>query len=90
MIEPFSGQPRKHQGRDAIMAFFRETMKNPPPEMNVTLDRLDMDQDRIRAEWTCTSSAFPKPMRGYDLYRISDGKIQHTEVVLTEMPPMEA
>lgn len=88
MVEPFSGKPNTLQGKEAIVAFYGEAVKNSPPDMKVTLDRLDMDQDKVRAEWTCTSSTFPKPMRGYDLYRIVDSKIQYVEVVVTEMPPM--
>ncbi len=88
VIEPFSGQPRTHRGKKDIMAWFLEAVAEMPPDMTLKLDRLDMDGDRVRAEWTCMASVFPTPMRGYDLYKIVRGKIEHAEFVVTEMPPM--
>jgi hypothetical protein len=82
-IEPFSGQPVSHVGLDAIRDSFREQTAHPLPDMCLTLDRVDMDGALLRAEWTCTSSAFPSPMRGYDLFTIKDGKIARLEIVVT-------
>jgi hypothetical protein len=84
--EPFGGQPRSHAGLDAIRASFRETWENPLPEMKLTLGRVDLDGEQVRAEWTCSSSAFPEPMRGYDLFEIRGGKIKRFEIVVTDMP----
>jgi len=89
VTEPFSGQPTTHRGKGAIMAWFRQAVENMPPDMQIKMDRLDMDGDRVRADWTCTASAFPSPMKGHDLYVIRDGKIVRAEFVVTEMPPME-
>jgi hypothetical protein len=88
VIEPFSGQPRTHTGKDAIRAWFREAVKEMAPDMVLKMDRIDMDGARVRADWTCTASVFPKPMRGHDLYTIQQGKIAHAEFVVTDMPPM--
>lgn len=88
-IEPFSGQPRTHNGSAAIRASFLEMWSQPEPEVNLMLDRVDLDGDVIRADWTCTSAAFPSPMRGHDLFTIRNGKIQRLEVIVTDMPPMD-
>ncbi len=87
-IEPFSGEPKTHSGKAAIRASFQEMWREPPPDLKLTLDRLDLDGDRVRAEWTCTSPVFPEPMRGRDLFTISSGKIARLEITVTGMPPM--
>src|SRR5262245_4723994 len=85
-IEPFSGRPVTHTGREAIRASFRQQAEQPLPDMNLTLDRVDLDGSVVRADWTCSSSAFPTPMRGYDLFTIVDGKIAKLEIAVNEMP----
>lgn len=87
-IEPFSGQPQTHVGREAIRRSFRDQWTNPLPDFGLTLDRVDLDGPHVRAEWTCTSSAFPAPMRGYDLFTLDDeGRITRFEIILTDAPP---
>ena len=87
-VEPFSGAPKTHTGLDAIRASFRDMWAEPVPDMKLTLDRIDLDGDRLRAEWTCTASVFPVPMRGSDLFTIESGKIARLEIEVTEMPQM--
>jgi ketosteroid isomerase-like protein len=89
-VEPFSGQVRTHTGKRAIRESFRQMWKEPIPDLRLTLDRVDLDGDAVRAEWTCVSPAFPRPMRGFDLFRIRAGKIVRLEIVVTEMPPRPA
>ncbi len=86
--EPFSGQPQTHTGSDAIRSSFKEMWANPAPDLKLIVDRVDLDGDQIRAEWTCTSPVFPSPMKGHDLFTITDGKIMRLEVIVTDMPPM--
>src|SRR5713226_7497546 len=74
-IEPFSGTPVTHAGHKAIRASFQQQTAHPLPELKLALDRVDLDGAVVRAEWTCTSSAFPTPMRGHDLFTIVEGKI---------------
>src|SRR5687768_1110176 len=89
-IEPFSGEPQTHVGKAAIRESFRDQWKNPLPDFKLTLDRVDLDGPKVRAEWTCTSSVFPTPMRGYDLFTLNDaGKIARFEIIVTEAPPNE-
>jgi ketosteroid isomerase-like protein len=85
-IEPFGGRPVTHRGHDAIRASFNQQTAQPLPDMQLTLDRVDMDGAVVRAEWTCSSSAFPGPMRGHDLFTIRDGKITRLEIIVTDLP----
>ena len=89
LTEPFTGQPRTHRGKEAIRTFFRGAVSQIAPDMLLKLDRLDMDGARVRADWTCTTSVLPGPMRGHDLYTIQNGKIKTAEFVVTEMPEMK-
>jgi ketosteroid isomerase-like protein len=88
LVEPFSGRMRTHVGKPAIRASLAEMMRDRAPDFTLTLGRVDMDGDRVRAEWTCTASVLPGPMRGYDLFTIRAGKIARLEIFITEMPPM--
>ena len=78
-VEPFAGSPRKHVGIDAIRACFREGWEQPPPALTLSVDRVDLDGQNVRAEWTCSSPAFPAPVRGVDRYTIRDGLIARLE-----------
>jgi hypothetical protein len=89
-IEPFSGESQTHAGRDAIRQSFRNQWIDPPPDLRLVLHRVDLDGRQIRADWTCTSPAFPSPMRGYDLFTLNAaGEITRLEIVVTDAPPME-
>ena len=89
-IEPFSGTPQTHRGHDAIRANFRGQWNNPLPDLQLVLDRVDLDGTTVRADWTCSSPVLPQPMRGYDLFTLApDGKINRLEIVVTEAPPLE-
>lgn len=87
--EPFSGEPQSHEGSTAIRKCFVDMWSEPGPDMELTVERVDLDGDRISAEWTCDSQAFAEPMRGVDKLRIRDGLIQSLEVIVTNMPPMD-
>lgn len=81
-VEPFTGQARTHTGRAAIRQNFIDSQRYAPPDMRLTLDRVDLAGDQIRSEWTCTSPAFPHPMHGQDLWTLRDGKIIRLETSL--------
>lgn len=87
-VEPFSamGQPTTRSGKSDIGAFLRATPENTPPDMEVSVDRIDLEGRHVRADWTCTSAAFARPMRGYDLFEIEKDKIIRLETTLTEAP----
>lgn len=86
LVEPFGGHVRTHSGLPAIRASFRETWKDPLPDMDLQVERVDQDGGRVRAEWTCASSVLPVPMRGFDLFEVREGKIRRLEIIVTEMP----
>ena len=79
-IEPFSGAERTHTGRSAIEACIRAGYENPPPDMTLQVNRVDVDGDVVNSEWTCNSAVFPGPMRGVDTCTVRDGRIQRLEV----------
>jgi len=88
-VEPFSAafgggsaEKHTHHGKAAVVAYFDAAWQQQPPDMVVALDRLDIDGDLIRSEWTCTASIFPAPLRGYDVYTIRGGKIARLETTL--------
>lgn len=87
-IEPFSSgsagsqEQRRHIGKIAIVEFFGQAWSHQPADMTVSLDRLDIDGDLLRSEWTCASAVFTTPMRGYDLFTIQNGKIVRLETML--------
>ena len=87
-IEPFAGEPRTHEGKEAIRGSFRNMWSEPESDLRLVLDRVDVDGEQLRAEWTCTSSAFATPMKGHDLFTIASGLISRLEIIITDMPPM--
>ena len=86
-IEPFAGSPQTHQGKGEIRAWMDLQPEFRPDDLRITLDKLDVEQDKATADWTCISSVFPAPMRGRDFYTIRDGKIARLET--TMLPPGE-
>jgi hypothetical protein len=87
-VEPFSGQPQVHTGKAEIRAFYEVALAQHLKGVRLTLDRLDLDGSRLRAEWTCELPMFAAPMRGFDLLTLRDGQIARLETTVTEFPPM--
>lgn len=87
-IEPFTGVPREHRGLAAIREAFKDSWRSPLPDMRLSVERVDLSGDLVRAEWSCTSPVLPSPMRGHDLFSLAQGKIKRLEIVMTEMPEM--
>ena len=87
-VEPFSGQPQVHTGKAEIRAFFDVALQQHLKGVRLTLERLDIDADRLRSEWTCELPMFGAPMRGYDLLSLREGRILRLETTVTEFPPM--
>ena len=88
-IEPFSvqGQHTNHRGIGAIRSYFHETFRGPMSgQVKLTIDRLDVDGDQLRTEWTCEMPIVPAPFNGYDTYLIRDGKIQRLQINLAGGP----
>jgi hypothetical protein len=58
-VEPFSGQPQRHVGRQAIMAAMSRGWDQPLPHMQIVIDRADTSGNKIVIRWTCYSPALP-------------------------------
>ncbi len=85
-IEPFSGAAKTHQGRSAIETYLSASWDNAPPDLQLAVDRVDVDGEVVVSDWTCTSPAFPGPIRGQDRCWIVGGRIQRLEVALVGVP----
>lgn len=82
-LEPFSGTPTRHLGKVAIREAMQGGWERPLPEMTISIDRVDVDGDSVRAEWTCRSPALPGGSgRGVNHYRVRDGRIARLETTL--------
>jgi uncharacterized protein (TIGR02246 family) len=87
-VEPFSGGV--HEGRDAIRDWLEGSRADAPPDVRLTVERVDVDGDTVEAHWTCESPAFLRPARGRDRFAISDGRIARLESTLVEAPELRA
>ena len=84
-VEPFTGGV--YEGRTAIQAFLRSP-QGPQPNMQITIERIDVGADAVTTAWVVESSTFAKPLRGQDRFTIRDGKIARLETTLLEPPQM--
>jgi ketosteroid isomerase-like protein len=87
-VEPFTGQSQVHSGKEEIRAFFKNALQQHLRDVQLTLDRLDMDSGRLRSEWTCELGTTRALMRGFDLLTLRDGRIARLETTVTQFPPM--
>lgn len=85
-VEPFTGvavgERHTHVGRAAIESCIRANNENAPPALELRVNRIDVDGEVVRSEWTCTSPAFDEPVHGVDVCTVRDGKIARLEVAL--------
>ncbi len=58
-VEPFSGTPRRHEGKEAIRAAMRAGWEYPLPDMRIEVDRFDVSAQTVLVEWTCHSPGLP-------------------------------
>lgn len=79
-VEPFSGKPTTHTGKEAIMAAMRQGWQNPLPDMKISLDRVDVANESVTVAWTCRSPGLPGGHgRGVNEFTLKDGKIARLE-----------
>ncbi len=85
-VEPYTGQRRSHEGKEAIRAALKQMWQQPsPPGFLITTDRMDAEGQDVRVGWTCSCDGFPNMMRGYSVYTISpDNLISRLELFITE------
>jgi hypothetical protein len=86
-IEPFTGQPQSHTGIEAIRARALEMVQQPrPPDFELKIDQVTMENGELTSYWTCTSAMMPVPMKGRDELKIRDGKISYLKINIIAMP----
>ncbi len=61
-------------------ACLRASWENTPPDLTLEVNRVDVDGDTVRSEWTCSSPVFEAPIRGVDLCVVKGGRIERLEV----------
>lgn len=83
-VEPFSGRPQRHVGRQAIMAAMSRGWEQPLPDMQIVIDRAETSKGTIQIWWTCFSPALPGGKgRGTNRYVMNEeGLIQELETSL--------
>ena len=86
-VEPFSAVERRvsmtHTGLSAIKACLRSGWTRTPPDLRLEVNRVDVDGEVVKSEWTCTSPVFPAPVRGVDVCTVRGGRIIRLEVQLS-------
>jgi SnoaL-like domain len=85
-LEPFTPGGGRHVGRERIGAWLAQSQAYAPPELNLTIDRVDAHEDEIEVTWTCESPAFSRPSRGSDRFTLRGGKIARLETTLSQTP----
>ncbi len=79
-VEPFTGALLTFEGRRAIEARLRAGWEDAPPDMTLTVNRIDVEGQVVTSHWTCESPVFPGPVQGRDVCTVRDGRIQHLDV----------
>ena len=81
-VEPFSagGKPSTHEGIDAIRSNMRASWEHTPPELTLEVNRIHVDGEVVRSEWTCSCPTFQAPIKGVDVCTVRAGRIARLEV----------
>ena len=87
-VEPFTPGGGIHTGRESIASWLSAAQDQAPPELSLTIDRIDARDDPIVVSWTCESPVFARPSRGRDRFTLRDGRIARLETTLTDYPEM--
>jgi hypothetical protein len=75
--EPFSDKTQTHKGKIAIRQAFLLGWQNPLPEMQLEVDRFDIDDQTVTVDWTCHSPALPNGKgRGTNVFLLKNGLIK--------------
>lgn len=83
-LEPFSGQPQRHEGKAAIMAAMARGWDYPLPDMRIQIERVETKGPDIHVRWVCLSTGLPGGRgQGVNRYRMqADGRIAELETTL--------
>lgn len=84
-VEPFSGTPTSHAGKDAILAVMRQSWVHPLPDVRINVDRLQVDGETVTADWTCHSPALPGGRGcGTNIFTLRAGRISRLVTMLRD------
>ena len=82
-VEPFTGSAQTHRGVQAIRAAMTPAWERPLPELTISIDRVELAGETVRAEWTCRSPALPGGAgRGVNVFTLQGGRIVRLETTL--------
>lgn len=79
-VEPFTGESRPWVGKDLVREALRRGWEQPLPDLELTVQRIEIREGGATSAWVCRSPALPAPVAGEDEYTISNGKITRLEV----------
>ncbi|WP_421726294.1 nuclear transport factor 2 family protein [Bauldia sp.] len=83
--EPFTGTPRRHEGKDAIMKAMALGWEMPMVDTRIRIDRAATVDGEVHIAWTCFSPSIPGGKgSGLNRYRIEDGLIESLITTLDE------
>ena len=83
-IEPFTGESRPWVGKDSIREALRRGWAEPLPDLELSVQRVDIRDGQATSAWICRSPALPAPVHGRDEYTIVDGRITRLEVKIVD------
>lgn len=84
-IEPFSGSPVMHEGKDAIRAAMVAGWEYPLPDFRIEVGQVDVDGEQVRAAWTCFSPGLPGGMgSGVNLLTLRGDRITRLETQVVQ------
>ncbi|MCB1517897.1 MAG: nuclear transport factor 2 family protein [Hyphomicrobiaceae bacterium] len=80
--EPFTGEMRRHEGRDAVMQAMALGWEQPLQDMEILVDSLSARGNEIVVKWTCISPSLPGGQgQGTNRFQLKDGLI--TQLITT-------
>ena len=75
-VEPFTGSPQTHVGRDKILATMSAGWAWNPPDMTIEIDHVSVDGPELVVHWTCRASNLPGGKgTGVNRFTLRDGLI---------------
>jgi hypothetical protein len=82
-VEPFSGTPQRHEGREAVIAAIARGWDYPLPDIHIRVDQVEVTRDAVVLSWTCLSPGLPGGQgSGRNIYRMRGERIAYLETQL--------
>ena len=69
-------------GRPAIRHWLSRSWEQSPPEMELSVDEVVVEEGSATVRWTCTSPVFHGPMRGTDRFELEGERIRRLHTTL--------